>query len=56
MKFLIPNGGKTLSLGKKLISLDAGEFETKDKTLQELLLKAKGVIKPEAKKTKSAES
>ena len=55
MKFTIPKGGKTLSVGKKLVSLKAGEFETADKALQELLSKAKGVLKVEAKKTKKAD-
>lgn len=55
MKFLIPEGGKTLSFGKKLISLDAGEFETDDKELQELLSKARGVSKGTTKKPKEAD-
>lgn len=55
MKFTIPKGGKTLSVGKKLVSLKAGEFETADKELQELLSKAKGVSKVSAKKPKETD-
>ncbi len=43
MKFLIPANGKTVSQGKKLISIPSGEFETDDKELQELLKKCKNV-------------
>lgn len=49
MKFNIPKGGKTLSLAKKLVTLDEGEFETTDKELVELLKKAKGVTEVKAK-------
>lgn len=55
MKFSIPSGGKTLSVGKRLVSLDAGEFETADKELQELLSKAKGVSKVTVKKPKETD-
>lgn len=49
MKFNIPEGGKTLSVGKKLLTLAAGEFETTNKELIELLSKAKGVTQVKAK-------
>lgn len=52
MKFLIPKGGKTLSVGKKLVSFDEGELDTDDKELQERLEKAKGVSKVSNKKPK----
>ncbi len=52
MKFLIPKGGKTFSVGKRLVSLKAGEFEASDKEMQELLSKAKGVSKVADKKPK----
>lgn len=49
MTFLIPENGKMVSLGKKLIKLDSGEFETKDKKLQEALKKCKGVSEVKSK-------
>jgi len=52
MKFLIPKGGKNIFLGVKLISIEQGEFETKDKELQGKLKNCKGVSEIKAKKPK----
>lgn len=50
MKFLIPQNGKMISVGKKLIKIKCGEFETKDKELQDLLKNCKDVSEVKAKK------
>lgn len=52
MKFVIPDDGKTVSIGKKLVTFKGGEFETKDKELQEILKNCKGVSEVKAKKAK----
>ncbi len=53
MKFIIPKGGKTVSVDKRLISFPAGEVEVKCKDTQEKLSGAKGVTKPQGKKRES---
>ena len=53
MKFIIPSGGKCLSIGKKLVNIASGEFETDCKVTQEALKKAKGVKTLTAEKKKT---
>lgn len=43
MKFLIPENGKMVNFKKSIISLKAGEYETEDKELQEVLKKCRNV-------------
>lgn len=50
MKFLISSGGKNVFLDSKLICIDEGEFETKDKELQVKLKNCKGVSEVKTKK------
>lgn len=53
MKFNIPKQGKTLSQGKQLVNIKGGVFETEDKALIALLVKAAGVQLVEEPKAKA---
>ena len=57
MKFQIPFGGKTVNVGKRLVSVSEGLFETEDKELIKALNGAKNVtvevqLKPSIKTKK----
>lgn len=49
MKFSIPANGKNVIHKGAVFKIDGGEFETKDKELQDKLLKCKGVSEVKSK-------
>ena len=55
MKFTIPENGKTLTVGKSLVQIKGGVFDTEDAALIKMLGNAHGVevIKEQAAKPKS---
>jgi hypothetical protein len=55
MTFIIPKGGKMLHVGKRLVSLPEGDFETVDKDLIKILEGAQGVTKKQSKQAKAPE-
>lgn len=54
MRFIVPDNGKVLSLGKRLLTIKGGVFETEDKAIIELLNKAEGVKAVQKPKANSA--
>lgn len=56
MTFIIPKGGVTVHVGKRLVSYDAGEHNTTDKAEIEVLKLARGVtVKKSNKPAKAPE-
>lgn len=54
MTFIIPKGGKMLHVGKRIVSLQEGDFETSDKELIKALESSRGVTKKQAKQPTKA--
>jgi hypothetical protein len=54
MTFIIPEGGKMLHVGKRLVTLLAGDYDTSDKEVIASLELARGVTKKQSKSSPKA--